>query len=94
MFSNAFVVLMGMGTVFFGLVCIVLLIMIMGKIIGVKKPAAEPAKSAAPAAVPAAAPAPKAANADPALIAIISAALAEELGTDVSNVVVTSITKA
>lgn len=91
MVSNAFVVLMGMGTVFFGLICIVLLIMITGKIVGAVKPADEPAKSAAPAA---AAPAPKAANADPALIAIISAALAEELGTDVSNVVVTSITKA
>ena len=91
--SNAFVVLMGMGTVFFGLVCIVLLIMIMGKILGVKKqPAAAPVASApAAAAVPAA---PKASDADPALIAIISAALAEELGTDVSNVVVTSITKA
>ena len=93
MVSNAFVVLMGMGTVFFGLVCIVLLIMIMGKIIGVAKPDAEPVKSAAPApAAPVSAP--KAAEADPALIAIISAALAEELGTDVSNVVVTSITKA
>ena len=90
--SNLFVVLMGMGTVFFGLICIVLLIMITGKIIGVKKqPVTEPAKTAAPAAGPAA---PKAANADPALIAIISAALAEELGTDVSNVVVTSISKA
>ena len=86
--SILFVVLMGMGTVFFGLICIVLLIMITGKIIGVKKqPVVAPAKVEAPAA-------PKAANADPALIAIISAALAEELGTDVSNVVVTSITKA
>ena len=86
--SNLFVVLMGMGTVFFGLVCIVLLIMITGKIIGVKKqPVVAPAKVEAPAAS-------KASNADPALIAIISAALAEELGTDVSNVVVTSISKA
>ena len=89
MVSNAFVVLMGMGTVFFGLVCIVLLIVIMGKILGVKKPA-QPVPAAAPAA---AVPAKPADNADPALIAVISAALAEELGTDVSNVIVTSITK-
>ena len=87
--SNLFVVLMGMGTVFFGLICIVLLIVITGKILGLKKPAAVPA--ATPAAVENTA---KTADADPALIAIISAALADELGTDVSNVVVTSITKA
>ena len=91
MVSNAFVVLMGMGTVFFGLICIVLLILLMGKVLGVKKSekaeeskASAPEKAAAAAAVP---------ETDPNLIAVVSAALAEELGTSVSNVVITSITK-
>ena len=88
MVSNMFVVLMGMGTVFFGLICIVLLILLMGKILGVKKP--EPAAAKTEAAAPAVK---QASDADPALIAVVSAALAEELGTDVSNVVVTSITR-
>ncbi len=82
---------MGMGTVFFGLICIVLLIMIMGKIVGVKKPA-QSEKTVTPAASVVEEKA--ASNNDGALIAVVSAALAEELGTDVSNVIVTSITRA
>ncbi len=92
MVSNASVVLMGMGTVFFGLICIVLLIMVMGKLIGVKKPA-ENKNTAAPAASAAVPSAKPAADTDSALIAVMSAALAEELGTDVSNVVITSVTR-
>ena len=91
MVSNAFVVLMGMGTVFFGLICIVLLILLMGKVLGVKKSSQkEENKVSAPEKAAAAAPAPET---DPNLIAVVSAALAEELGTSVSNVVITSITK-
>ncbi|MBQ3496526.1 MAG: OadG family protein, partial [Oscillospiraceae bacterium] len=33
-YSNLFVVLMGIGTVFFGLICIIVLTLLMGKIIG------------------------------------------------------------
>ena len=32
--SSLFVCLMGMGTVFFGLICLIVLTMIMGKIVG------------------------------------------------------------
>ena len=50
--SSLFVCLMGMGTVFFGLICLIVLTMIMGKIVGGH---AAPAVSA-PAPVAAAAP--------------------------------------
>jgi Oxaloacetate decarboxylase, gamma chain. len=36
-YSNLFVVLMGMGVVFFGLICIILLTMIMGTVLRPKK---------------------------------------------------------
>lgn len=85
--NNAFVVALGLGTTFFGLICIVLLIKLMSALI--PKPAPAAAKPETSAAAPVAAP-----SADPNLIAVISCALAEELGTDVSNVVVTSIEKA
>ena len=62
--SGAFVVAMGMGTVFIGLICIILLIKIMSLIInGVAKD--EAAKPAAPVAAPVAAPAAPVAPADP-----------------------------
>ena len=41
-YSKLFVVLMGIGTVFFGLICIILLTTIMGKIMKVVTPAAAP----------------------------------------------------
>ena len=47
--SGPFVVLMGMGTVFVGLICIIVLVVVMGKIIGaIAKDT--PAPAAAPAA--------------------------------------------
>ena len=90
--SNLFVVLMGLGTVFFGLVCIIILCSIMSKIcarIG-GKAAATPA--AAPAEVHAA-PTVQAAPVQnrQAMIAAISAAIAEELGTDVSAIRIRSL---
>ena len=48
-YSNLFVCLMGMGTVFFGLICLIVLTTVMGKIVGGH---ADPA--AAPATIPAA----------------------------------------
>ena len=42
-YSSAFVCLMGMGTVFFGLICLIVLTMLMGKIVGGMAPAPAPA---------------------------------------------------
>ena len=48
-YSNLFVCLMGMGTVFFGLICLIVLTTVMGKIVG-----GHAAPAAAPATIPAA----------------------------------------
>lgn len=79
--SNGFVVLMGMGTVFFGLICIVFLCYIMSLI--VRKAVKEKPAPAAAAPVKSA-PAPVANKGE--LIAAVAAAVAEELGTDVSGI--------
>ena len=86
--SNLFVCLMGMGVTFFGLICLILLTMVMGKIVRPKGGSA-PAVQAAPAPIPAA----KATTNRQELIAAISAALAEELGTDVSAIRILSFRK-
>jgi sodium pump decarboxylase gamma subunit len=95
-YSNLFVCLMGIATVFFGLVCIIVLTYAMSALLRPKKtsaPAAAPA-AAVPAAAPAAAPAPAApAAVQPQMIAAISAALAENLGVDVNGIRITSIKK-
>ena len=44
-YSSAFVCLMGMGTVFFGLICLIVLTMLMGKIVGGMAPAPAPVKA-------------------------------------------------
>ena len=89
--SIPFVILMGVGTVFFGLVCIILLTTAMSAIcrsMGDKTPAA-------PAA---AAPAAPAAQVDAipnrqAMIAAIAVAVAEEMGTDPAGIRILSIKK-
>jgi len=101
-YSNLFVVLMGLGTVFFGLICIIALTYAMGAILRPKKSSA-PAPAAAPVRAPAApapSPAPAAVAAPaasaavpPAMIAAISAALAETLGADINGIRITSIKK-
>lgn len=90
-----FVVAMGMGIVFIGLICIVFLCMLMSKIV-----MSMDAKSAASAPVSSAQTAPEvpaaATDAIPnrqELIAAVSAALAEELGTDVSAIRILSFKK-
>ena len=91
--SNLFVVLMGLGTVFFGLICIIFLSTVMSKICQLlsKKPTAAPAEEA-PAAAPAAPAAGSAAMPDrQAMIAAISAAIAEDLGTDISGIRIRSV---
>ena len=87
--SNAFVVLMGIGTVFIGLICIVILCKIIGlfcrgaakKNVEVSKPCEAVAN--APAVIP---------NRGE-VVAAISAAIAEELGTDVTGIRILSIKK-
>lgn len=89
--SNTFVCIMGMGTVFIGLISIVFICMIMSVVIKTfTKPEKTPVASAsAPQASPSAIdPAEK-----PVLIAAISALIAEEIGTDASNIKVLSFKK-
>lgn len=93
-YSNLFVCLMGMGTVFVGLVCLVVLVIGMSaicrKLDGIQSTITPVA--AAPAAV-----APAQSQVDsgkkPELIAAIAAAIAEDMGTDVSAIRIVSIKK-
>lgn len=89
---NWFVVCMGVGTVFVGLICIIVICKIMSAICGLggggKKPSA--ASAAAPAA--AAAPAPAIENRQE-ILAAVTAVCAEEMGADVSAVRVLSFKK-
>ena len=88
--SDGFVVALGIGTVFIGLICIVLLCKIIGLLCGSAKKVDD-------------APAVSATNTAPAsnqpiqnrqeIIAAVSAAVAEELGTDVSAIRVLSFKK-
>ena len=88
---NTFVVAMGIGTVFFGLICIIILSCLMSAVctkLGKKEPAAPAAAPAGPAA--------PAANAIPnrqAMIAAISAAVAEDMGTDPAGIRILSVKK-
>ena len=88
--SNLFVLCLGLGTVFFGLICIIFICKIMSVILGAvaNKPAAQPAPAVAAApAVPAAIP-----NRQE-FIAAVSAVIAEDLGTDVSKIRILSVKK-
>lgn len=97
--NSAFVCLMGMGTVFFGLTCLIILTMIMGRICGrggkqdasAPIPAAPAAAPVAPAAAPVVSAAPEVDQQE--LVAAVSAALAEELGTDITGIRILSIKK-
>ena len=92
--SGGFVVAMGMGTVFVGLICIIVLIKLMSLVINgiAKDEAAKPAASA-PAAAPAptAAPVPAEIPNRAEFVAAVSAAIAEDLGTDISKIQIVSI---
>lgn len=85
------VVLMGLITVFVVLICLIVIIKILGmvmtRIAGNKAPQAAPAPAAA--AVPTAAPQPDKRQ----LVAAISAAIAEDMGTDVDHLRIHSIRK-
>lgn len=94
--NNGFVVAMGIGTVFVGLISIILLIKLMSMVTALFTTNA-PAQ-AAPTA-PAAAPAPAAPAASTAIenraeiVAAVCAAAAEEMGTDISALRVVSFKK-
>jgi len=90
--SIPFVILMGIGIVFIGLICIILLSMAMSAIcrtMGDKTPAPAPAAAApaAPAAQTSAIPNRQA------MIAAIAVAIAEDLGTDPSGIRILSVKK-
>ncbi len=85
-YGSLFVCLMGMGTVFFGLICLIVLTTIMGKIVG-GRPA--PAAPAPVAAAPAAAPE----GSRQEIAAAVSAAIAEELGTSITGIRIVSMKK-
>ena len=88
-YSSLFVTLMGIGTVFFGLICIIFLTMAMGAILKGKEKA--PAAAAAPAAAPA--PAPKPQGMQPEIVAAITAALSEEVGISSRSMNIVNIKK-
>ena len=85
-YSNLFVCLMGMGTVFFGLICLIVLTTIMGKVVGGRT---APIATPAPASAAPAAPEPNRQE----LVAAVSAAIAEELGTDITGIRILSMKK-
>ena len=88
-YSSLFVTLMGIGTVFFGLICIIFLTMAMGALL--KSSNKAPAAAAAPAAAPA--PAPKPQGMQPEIVAAITAALSEEIGIPSKSMNIVNIKK-
>ena len=83
-YSNLFVCLMGIGTVFFGLICIILLVTLMSFVCRKTEQKPTLAPVSAPAGVPKA-------GIGPELIAAVSAAIAEEMGTDISAIRIISM---
>ena len=88
-YSSLFVTLMGIGTVFFGLICIIFLTMAMGAVLKGSNKA--PAAAAAPVAAPA--PAPKPQGMQPEIVAAITAALSEEIGIPSKSMNIVNIKK-
>ena len=86
-YSSIFVILMGLGTVFFGLICLIALTTVMGRVLS---------RKAAPVSVTPAVPAAPAAAAEPdrpAIAAAIAAAVAEELGVGITGIRILSMKK-
>ena len=91
-YANWFVVVMGIGIVFFGLVVLIVAVTIMGKILGHKVNAAGTDVNKAPAlgAASGGAALPQA-KLEPDVVAAIAAAIADDMGTDVSGIRINSI---
>ena len=89
--NNLFVVCLGVGTVFIGLICIIILCKIISLLCGSTEKKADPAIATATAA-------PAAVSNQPIqnkqeIIAAVSAVIAEELGTDISAIRILSFKK-
>lgn len=94
--NPAQVVIMGLVTVFIALICLIIIIVLLGKIMtavtGNKAFQTTPAQAPAPApAAPAAVPAPAAQPGNQQLVAAIAAAIAEDMGEDVDHIKILSI---
>ena len=83
-YSNLFVCLMGICTVFIGLICIIALVSVMSAVIRKTDSAVTTKAAAIPAATSAV---------TPEMVAAVSAAIAEELGTDISAIRIVSMKK-
>lgn len=99
-YANWFVVLMGVGIVFFGLIVLIIAVTIMGKILGGRGAKAGVIDSSQGRAIPSGAAGSTAGAAgvndianDMGLIAAISAAIADDMGTDISGIRIHSIKK-
>lgn len=94
--SSVFVTVLGMATTFFGLICIILLAKIMSFCCRITNKVESGSKEAANVTPTAPAPAVQANNQSEnkgELVAAISAAIAEDMGTDVSAIRILSIKK-
>ena len=89
--SITFVCALGIGTVFIGLICIVLLCKVIGLICGASSAQNETKKATTPETV--AKPANEVSVNRGEVVAAISAAIAEELGPDVTGIKILSIKK-
>ena len=85
--NNAFVVLLGIGTVFVGLIALIIICKLMGMFFAGTNNVDAPVKAAPVASAPVAQEIPNRQE----MVAAISAVLAEELGTDVSAIRIHSI---
>ena len=85
-YSNLFVCLMGLCTVFIGLICIIALVTVMSAVVRKTEKKPVPASSPVIAAQPAS-------EITPELVAAVSAAIAEDLGSDVSAIRIVSMKK-
>ena len=92
MYSPLFVTLLGIGTVFFGLICIIVLTTVMGSVLNSKSKPAAPAPAAAPKAAAPAAPAVNTTKEQEILAAVI-AAVTDDLGPSASRMQITGINK-
>lgn len=88
--SNTFVVVLGVGTVFVGLICLILLCKIVGLFCGLNK-RQEKSSPVTSVATPTAISEPIENRQE--IIAAVSAAIAEELGTDISALRILSFKK-
>ena len=87
--SNAFVCLLGVGTVFVGLICIIFLTWLMGKVCGALAKGENAPAAPAQAAPVATDEIPN----RPEVIAAVAAAIAEDMGTDISAIRIHSVKK-